>query len=265
MSSFKEINQLTDCKATSFTFGLEDSQNILFPRDETNALQPEDIEFSMKGYKYLMEKEIRYNLHGSTLSEYWRASRIPRGLRIQKAPTIGREDPAFCNRWCEIMNKASLDLTLLVIEFTQKELLKTKQDIDEIQTSIIDSHDETVFKQHTELLEKSLAKFKQDLQQIKIKKFRRDTMDYRDNQVYTWLNQTKTTRPLRKVHFEDGASLTPASSVENDFLGGQSSDTDSLQSATRPRLRRCTEVDEAVRPDSKSTSMVRKQSRKKTT
>lgn len=32
------------------------------------------------------------------------------------------EDSEFCKRWCVIMNKASLDLILLVVEYTQKEL-----------------------------------------------------------------------------------------------------------------------------------------------
>ncbi len=80
----------------------------------------------MKWFKYLLQKETRLTLHGTILSEYWRASRIPGGLRIQKSPTIGGEDPDFCKRWCKIMNKASLDLILLVVEYTQKELKKIK-------------------------------------------------------------------------------------------------------------------------------------------
>lgn len=37
-----------------------------------------------------------------TLSEYLRSKLIPRGLRIQKAPTLGYRDQAFCTKCCEI-------------------------------------------------------------------------------------------------------------------------------------------------------------------
>ncbi|XP_063074030.1 uncharacterized protein LOC134464529 [Engraulis encrasicolus] len=216
----------------------------------------------MKRYKHLKEKEIRYNLHGSTLSEYYRASRIPRGLRIQKAPTIGRGDLDFCKKWTEIMNKASLDLTLLVVEFTQKELLKIKDNIEDVKASIVESHDETVLTQQTELLDASLTKYKQDLQQIKIRKFRRDTIDYRDDKVYPWINLPTTFRPRRRVHFEDGAALTSASSMDSDFLGGISSDTDTSQSTTSYPTRRRGGVDEAPRP-SQAKPTPKRQSRKK--
>lgn len=221
MSSFAEINLITDSKSTTFTYNPEDSENILFPRAETNVLHSETIQNSMKHYKYLLEKEIRYTLHGSTLSEYWRAGRIPRGLRIQKAPTIGGGDSEFCKKWCEIMNKASLDLTLLVVEFTQRELKKVREEIEETKASIIASHSEVTFNQQLELLDTSLVEFKQGIQQKKIRKFRRDTLDYKESRVYPWLNRNSTfLRSSRRVRFADEARHTSAASGDSevDFL-----------------------------------------------
>lgn len=241
MSSFAEINLITDFKATTFTYNLEDSENILFPRAETNVLQSETIQNSMKHYKYLLEKEIRYNLHGSTLSEYWRASRIPRGLRIQKAPTIGGGDPEFCKKWCEIMNKASLDLTLLVVEFTQKELKKVREEIEETKASITASHGEVNFNQQLELFNTSLGEFKKDIQQKKIRKFRRDTLDYKENRVYPWLNRNSTfSRSSRKVRFEDETRHTSASSGDSevDFLDNASEPEHHPRMARQYPLRR---------------------------
>lgn len=84
-----------------------------------------------RNLKTLLHKATRLLLHGSTLKESVRVKRIPRGLRILKEPTTGRNNEYFCNKWCEIMNKASIDLTVLVIDFVSKELGRTHQQITE--------------------------------------------------------------------------------------------------------------------------------------
>lgn len=83
--------------------------------------------------KSLYLKETRPQLHGTTLSEYVRSKRIPRGLRIQKA-TLGRKDEDFCIKWWEVLNKASLDLKVLIFEHTHQERTKTKTEIYETRT-----------------------------------------------------------------------------------------------------------------------------------
>lgn len=47
-------------------------------------------------------------MHGS--------KKIPRGLRIKKAPMIGKSNMTFVKRWREILNKCLLDFLLLIIE-----------------------------------------------------------------------------------------------------------------------------------------------------
>lgn len=75
---------------------------------------------------HLKKKEIHMKLHGSTLSEYWGSKQIPQGLCIQKPPTTGKENEDFNKRWCEILNKRSMNLILLIIE----EVSKQKKDIE---------------------------------------------------------------------------------------------------------------------------------------
>lgn len=72
----------------------------------------------------LKKKDIRLQLHGYTLSECWHDKPIPQGLRIQKAPTIGKESQDFVKKWCDILNKCSMDLMLLITE----EVTKQKED-----------------------------------------------------------------------------------------------------------------------------------------
>ncbi len=124
-------------------------------------------------------------MHGSTLSEYWRNKKIPGGLRIQKAPTIGKSNIDFAKRWGEILNKCSLDLMLLIIEqvTTEAEELKSQ----------IHAHEETMkqkfgdtFKEIEKSMKNIVVKYKEKLQATKIKKYRRDSEDYQKNEVYSW-------------------------------------------------------------------------------
>lgn len=84
--------------------------------------------------KSLYLKETRPQLHGMTLSEYVRSKRIPRGFRIQKVATLGRKDEDLCIKWWEVLNKASLDLKVLILEHTHWVLTKTKTEIYETRT-----------------------------------------------------------------------------------------------------------------------------------
>lgn len=67
-----------------------------------------------------------------------------------------------------------------------------------------------------------------DLQQKKIRKFWRDTINYQENKVYPWLNRGGiSTKPSRKVHFQEEISHTSASSGDSDadFLTDHLRDT----------------------------------------
>ncbi|CAB1333628.1 unnamed protein product, partial [Coregonus sp. 'balchen'] len=57
----------------------------------------------------------------------------PRGrrLRIQKEPTIGRNDKAFVQKWGEILNKCSIDLMILFIEHVSKKVKEVEVKISE--------------------------------------------------------------------------------------------------------------------------------------
>ncbi len=87
MSSFQDINALTHNCAATFEFSREDAQRILFYLFRMEGMESSnDLKLRLER---LYLKEARLVMHGSTLSEYWRNKNIPRGLRIQKAPTIG--------------------------------------------------------------------------------------------------------------------------------------------------------------------------------
>lgn len=234
MSSFAEIRSLTDAQARTLSYTDADIESILFPDAGPSLDMDPTTDDLTRKLKHLASKEVRLQLHGITLSEYVRAKRIPRGLRIQKAPTLGRNDDDFCTKWCEIMNKASLDLMVLIIDYTQKELSKVETEMTEIRTQVQKSVESpNTFKELEEDLKNTMAKYKEETQKRKLSKLRRDTMDYRDNKVYPWRLQMATppTRPRKQVRFRNTPSYTSASSSE--YLSD--SDQDFLREDQRQR------------------------------
>lgn len=233
MSSFAEIRSLTDAQARTLSYTEADIESILFPDAGLSLHSDPTVDDLTRKLKHLTSKEVRLQLHGATLSEYVRAKRIPRGLRIQKAPTLGRNDEDFCTKWCEIMNKASLDLMVLIIDYTQKELNKVQAEITEIKTQVQQTIEIDSFKKLEEDLKDSMQQYKEETQKRKLSKLRRDTMDYRDNKVYPWRLQTAfpATRPRKQVRFRSTPSYTSASSSEYQ----SDSDIDFLQEEQRPK------------------------------
>lgn len=188
---------------------------ILFPESGILSMTPPSMEDISKTLKHLQQKETRLLLHGTTLSEYVRSKRIRCGLRIQKAPTLGRGNDDFCTKWCEILNKASLDLMVLVIEYTHDELKSVRADIQVTKdTAHTMMNEETVLTLETDL-KKSLDEYQDMLQKMKMRKFKRDTMDYKDDKVYPWRSSTSIQkRRGKQVRFHEALDLTTASSSE---------------------------------------------------
>lgn len=73
---------------------------------------------------YLKKKQIKMFLHATALVDYIREEKIPRGLRIQKAPGLFQDDNLFKRRWAVILNQCSWDLMLLIIEKSKVEKIK---------------------------------------------------------------------------------------------------------------------------------------------
>lgn len=186
--SFEELERLTNVRANTFAYTEQDSEQILFPPIAMGS--PTDTwEAQCEVMHDLQKKETRAFLHGSTLSQYWRNKRIPRGLRIKKIPTLGREDPDFCVKWCDILNRCSLDLMLLVIENQNKRMTSIKQEIAELDTQLKKDFSAEQYKELVEKCDAQLEIYKTEMQRYKMDKYRRDTMDYRNNAVYSWLRQ----------------------------------------------------------------------------
>lgn len=188
--SYEEVERLTDVRARTFAYTAEDAEQILFPALTMET--PADIwETQYSHLESLRKKETRALLHGNVLSQYWRNKRIPRGLRIMKEPTLGRDDPDFCKKWCEILNRCSLDLMLLVIDSQNKKLDTVKQEIADLESELKGKFSSAKLKELLQKCDEQIHAYKTETQQRKMEKYRRDTMDYRTDNVYPWLRENR--------------------------------------------------------------------------
>lgn len=221
--AFASINKMTEAKAQTFSFSVEEANKILIPGDELSLFTPAiaGIETLGRNLLQLHQKQTRLESHARTLSEYYRAGKIPRGLRILKEPMIGRDDETFRHKWCEILNHCSMDLMLLIISQTKAEIPLVKSTIDTHIDEVKNMCDQKTFETLTQDIQSQLDVFKTELQQLKIKKFRRDTLDYKEDRVYTWLSRGRR-YPGREAMAPSGWSST--------------SDTDTSTRQRRPRF-----------------------------
>lgn len=129
MATFASINATTGNKSETLSYTDEQGANIIlsFSLFQEMLQPPEPSVVSLsRELEDLKKRDLRLLWHSITLSEYWRVKRIPRGLRLQKTPSFGLDDPDL-HKWEQILNKCSLDLMLLIIQKTTSERDKTKR------------------------------------------------------------------------------------------------------------------------------------------
>ena len=179
-----------------------------------------------------VEKRVaRLQLHSGTLTEYCRSKRIPRGLRIQKAPTAFVDDKDFTSNWCAILNKCSLDLMILLIQTSNAHITQLKADLHTQITAVKDKTSPEDFQSQTTIIQDTINKLREDTKAYKYKKFVRDINDYQRNNVYQWLNPN--TRTPKRVSFRNTSSPDYTCSSGEDSEGHGSS---SSSSSAAPRF-----------------------------
>ena len=226
MATYQDIDNLTDIRASTLAFSDSDSDNILsrFTRDDVSALGPvvDNATTLTNKLQYLHKKEVRASLHGSTLAQYLRSKRIPRGLRVIKEPTIGRESGEFMEKWHAILNKCSFDLMLLIIQHVDCELVKIREELTEIETEMKDKLVETQLKEITAKCTELKDTYEKQIIETKMYKFRRDTLDYKHDRVFDWWKTDgQKSRNYNQDRRRNGGDFSASSGMSTDESGNE--------------------------------------------
>lgn len=91
------------------------------PEDASFLMTPSALD-AQRSFEVISKKQVTLELHFVTLREYYRAKRIPRGMRSSLQPTLFSQDQDFRGRFETLSNKYAADLILLNLEFLQREL-----------------------------------------------------------------------------------------------------------------------------------------------
>ncbi|CAJ0944905.1 unnamed protein product [Ranitomeya imitator] len=133
-----------------------------------------------------LERELRrktaLELHYVTLAEYHKVKRIPRGLRVSLRPTLFQDKPDFCQKFESILNKCSMDIIILTIEYLHKELSTIEEQISSIQQQLSSTLTTDKFDFILQKTNKTIEEFRSQLQERKRSKFLSDAEDYHREQ-----------------------------------------------------------------------------------
>lgn len=220
--SFDRIAALTDNKAETYTFSEEERTRILFNAEEAGLKWADNAGDgkinNVKKLEQMRKKEINLTLHASTLTEYLKAQRIPRGLRCSLTPILLKDDAEYQSKWYALCNRHSLDLMLLTVKHLQVAIKKTQDEISTILPEVKNSSTPAEFDKLQEEISVNIRKMREQLMQTKIKKFERDTKDYLFNRVYTWSEEKKPRwRPHgkeRKTQYDTSSDTSGAGAAK---------------------------------------------------
>ncbi|XP_056427750.1 uncharacterized protein LOC130368307 [Hyla sarda] len=209
----------------TFSYSVNDADVILGHADgDPTFLHTPSLTDLQRQYTNETKRVTALNLHLTTLKEYYKSQRIPRGLRFQPRENAYSQDIEYRTKFELITNKYSFDLMLLNMEFLYKDLMDTQTRIATIETSL---HTTCKEEDITNLMEKQtnfLQKFKTDQETVKRNKWHRDNFDYTTGRVYTWgaSSSQKRFRKTKDSNTDSNDTQKRDTTVDNnniDFLG----------------------------------------------
>ncbi|CAJ0953503.1 unnamed protein product [Ranitomeya imitator] len=142
-------------------------------------------------------KLISLELHAGTLVEYFKAKRIPRGLRPNLRPTLMPNNAQFCAKFEAIGNKYAFDIMLLNIEFLKKEIDSLGLKCDETKNALLTATSTDDLGSINSKIEENLLRFRTGLEDTKRSKWFRDLDDYNNGRIYGW--QFRNTMPNKST------------------------------------------------------------------
>lgn len=187
--SFETITNTTDNRANTLAFTTEQAAEIYSLVQDIKPIhaQGSNIAQQLKQLEFSLRRQLNQRLHASTLVQYHRARRIPRGLRLAIKPMLFRfnQNKEFMERWYSVLNKCSLDLILLLIQELTKVIKEISEEISVLKTDLTERMDSEDWEKALQEINKKLDTYEKELQEGKLRKYKRDTLDYKLNEVYT--------------------------------------------------------------------------------
>ncbi|OCT98334.1 hypothetical protein XELAEV_18010565mg [Xenopus laevis] len=190
--SFADIAASTDCQADTFSFMETERKKILNAAHSLpTSVNRSGIE-TIRKIEQLRRWELSWTMHMSSLAEYAKVQHIPWCLRIMLQPALFKDNQDFLAKWHCILNHCSLDLITLNVQQLQLGSRELKQ-----QLHILEENYKAIPETDTAVmcdLEMRMEHLQEDLLQMKLSNFTRDTRDYSRGEAYMWKDARRQTR-----------------------------------------------------------------------
>lgn len=214
--------------STKFRFSEEDREQILSQVSGTQSVitsattEANDVVARLESLK---RKETTLNLHLSTLVDYIKAERVPRGLRSNLIPNLLTEDKEFVENWYGISNQYSQDLMYLMVKHLQKKIQQLQKEIGECELELLNTYPAERCRDIAKTIEGTVQRLKENIVKTKARKFERDARDYEMNEVYSWNKKKRSTKNQKKRQSSTTSQNPSAESTSTDSEEGTSTGT----------------------------------------
>lgn len=160
----------------------------VFSNNVEMTVDEEDFSVTLRSLENLLEKQIKVWWDVFTFKHYQKENLIFRSLRWDVPPQDGLNDPVFMEEWLAFFNKAGRELQDLVLKRKQIKLGRINENIRQLQEKLEPIKESNQMKDFNINIKKKLDKVDREMQKKKVKKFTRDSNDFRTNKIYTWQN-----------------------------------------------------------------------------
>ncbi|XP_069601905.1 uncharacterized protein [Ranitomeya imitator] len=197
----------------TFSYNPEETSNIIaLSKIPSDFLKIPPCETRGRDWERELRRCTNLELHGATLTEYLKAQRIPRGLRVSLRPTLFSNSPEFCTKFEHILNKCSFDLMVLTLEHLHKEISSTQEQIKNIESQLSSTISVDDFDALKKKIDTNISQHRRDIELKKRSKFQRDLEDYESNRVYQWRDKSSTRKPFRQDGHHSSVDYTTSDS-----------------------------------------------------
>lgn len=213
-------------ESCTYRFSDRDRDLIFSQIEDSIAITPQvttEVDDTAQQLESLRRKETSLSLHLSTLAEYLKVKRIPRGLRTTLTPNLLTDDTEYVRKWYGLCNQFSQDLMLLTVQHLQLKLQAIKGDITRIEAELSNSVPPEQYTVISNNIDQIVEKQKENILKVKTRKLARDAKDYEQNEVYSWNKKRKNLRGSPNKQNKPQSQRSPA---------GQSNSTDSETSTS---------------------------------
>ncbi|OCT76223.1 hypothetical protein XELAEV_18031425mg [Xenopus laevis] len=180
--------------AVSMDRGLETSQTETAEGNDTMDQTDISMQSLFKQLQKVSIKEIKLWWEITTLQNYIKIKRVPRGLRIKKFPAFEVQDKDLMTEWYEALTDSSLKLMGILVTKYQTQQGRLEVEISQLEVTLNAYKDTPDYDKMNKRIVDDLSILERKIMDTKQKKFLRDKADYEQESVFSWGMKLNTQR-----------------------------------------------------------------------